>query len=565
MNLPPPPVRSPRLALLLALLAGALLGACGSGAATLECFDGIDNDGDGFIDAEDPSCIAGHGHEHDNPITACNNGIDDDGDGLIDYPADPGCRDPFDDDERDLPQCSDGIDNDGDGLIDYPADPGCFSRLQDSELDSCPDGPGCPECADGIDNDGDGLIDWPADPGCRAASGAREALPDPAACPGMAPQSLPLHGWTTGMLSPGPSQLSSPCGGAGPEHVYEIYVAAPAVLRATTVRVGTQIDTVLYLRTRCGDPGTELGCNSDAGESLRGATLIVPVDPGYYYLVVDGQTAAAGAYQLQVELFPGIGSACQADAEEPCAPGLVCRVVPDAAAPTCERPVCSDGRDDDGDGLVDYPDDPGCRSPDDDSEDDDCPAGDGCPQCGNGIDDDEDGEIDFPDDPNCTAASDDDESCESDPTIPVTAPTLTGSTEGLGLDFTSCTLSSSQAPDQSFLLRLPVPLTSLRIDTNGSSFDTVLSLRSAACEATEYLQCDDDGGVGLQSLLQLGAVAAGDYVIVIDGYGASSWGNYVLNVRGVAAPGASCTSPLFAAGVLACPTGQSCDGTSCAP
>ena len=34
-----------------------------------------------------------------------------------------------------------------------------------------------------------------------------------------------------------------------------------------------------------------------------------------------------------------------------------------------QSPQCSDGIDNDGDGLVDFPDDPGCIGPNDDSED----------------------------------------------------------------------------------------------------------------------------------------------------------------------------------------------------
>ncbi|NIR40560.1 MAG: hypothetical protein GWN73_34105, partial [Actinobacteria bacterium] len=57
--------------------------------------------------------------------TACADGVDNDGDGLVDL-DDPGCQDALDDSER-SPElaCDDGIDNDGDGLADYPADPGC--------------------------------------------------------------------------------------------------------------------------------------------------------------------------------------------------------------------------------------------------------------------------------------------------------------------------------------------------------------------------------------------------------------------------------------------------------
>ena len=79
--------------------------------------------------------------------------------------------------------------------------------------------------------------------------------------------------------------------------------------------------------------------------------------------------------------------------------GLVCGA---AATP----PECSDGEDNDGDGKVDHPDDPGCDSPEDDSEID-APAP---PECSDGIDNDGDGKIDFTgQDPGCDSPEDDSE------------------------------------------------------------------------------------------------------------------------------------------------------------
>ncbi len=64
---------------------------------------------------------------------------------------------------------------------------------------------------------------------------------------------------------------------------------------------------------------------------------------------------------------------------------------------------CSDGIDNDGDGNIDYPADPGCSSATDDDEED------LLFQCSDGIDNDGDGNIDYPADPGCSSATDDDE------------------------------------------------------------------------------------------------------------------------------------------------------------
>jgi hypothetical protein len=61
----------------------------------------------------------------------------------------------------------------------------------------------------------------------------------------------------------------------------------------------------------------------------------------------------------------------------------------DQIAAIAEVPACDDGLDQDGDGLVDYPDDPGCDGPLDPFE-----TSDGLP-CDDGLDNDDDGGIDF--------------------------------------------------------------------------------------------------------------------------------------------------------------------------
>src|SRR5688572_21867955 len=55
---------------------------------------------------------------------------------------------------------------------------------------------------------------------------------------------------------------------------------------------------------------------------------------------------------------------------------------------------CNDDEDDDGDGLIDWPEDPGCEDITDDSE-----LNSATPECGDGMDNDGDGLTDYPDDP----------------------------------------------------------------------------------------------------------------------------------------------------------------------
>jgi len=86
-----------------------------------------------------------------------------------------------------------------------------------------------------------------------------------------------------------------------------------------------------------------------------------------------------------------------------------------APSPTGPRiPQCSDEKDNDGDGLIDFMRDPGCSSPQDDDETD--VGGARPPQCQDGQDNDGDGRIDYPWDPGCTSRVDDDERDDRPPT-----------------------------------------------------------------------------------------------------------------------------------------------------
>ncbi len=115
------------------------------------CSDGIDNDGNGLIDAEDrENCEDGTDGE-----TNCGNGEDDDGDGWVDA-LDGECVDENSSENgADDPAwlCSDGVDNDGDGWFDAD-DPGCLDGTGTDE-----GGLSGTACNDGIDNDGHMDID----------------------------------------------------------------------------------------------------------------------------------------------------------------------------------------------------------------------------------------------------------------------------------------------------------------------------------------------------------------------------------------------------------------------
>ena len=225
---------------------------------------------------------------------------------------------------------------------------------------------------------------------------------------------------------------------------------------------------------------------------------------------------------------------------------------------TCQPSQCLDGIDNDMDGKADYPFDPGCADTGDNDETNPTAA----PVCANGNDDDTDGTTDYPADFGCVAASGTTEKfCmpETDPAALITTTATTGMTTG-GANDQTASCATSNAPEKSFALHLPVQVQTLTVGSTG--FDTVLSVKSLDCATT--IACDDEGGVMYgESLITLSNVAPGGYAVVVDGWSTNS-GSFTLNVKGTVAPNTPCDSSLFTGGanaVLACPMNTTCTGT----
>lgn len=132
--------------------------------ADYSCSDGIDNDGNGFIDFEDTeNCETGTDGE-----TNCFNGKDDDWDGWIDALdgecATGGADAQESDDDDPAWTCTNDLDDDGDGWFDAE-DPDCTDGSMTE------DGFTTAQCNDGLDNDGHGDIDS-EDPLCIRQGGS---------------------------------------------------------------------------------------------------------------------------------------------------------------------------------------------------------------------------------------------------------------------------------------------------------------------------------------------------------------------------------------------------------
>jgi hypothetical protein len=505
------------------------------------------------------AACGGNSNNDDFPDSECSDGVDNDGDGLIDFPDDLGCVGATDDTENSptSPKCDDGRDNDGDGKADYPSDPGCFAPAGDAEEDDCPDGQFCPQCGNGQDDDMNGAVDYPEDQGCESAADTSEFLNNPVACgPMMKIKQLPQTGMDTGTLdSTSTSGVGSPCGGGNgaPAIAYVFNLSQPKVIQASTDDSATTADTVLDIRSaNCTAPDSELACSDDIDGNNSASTVTKSLEAGTYYLIVSGHdSTATGNYTLYVQLFNGEGAECANQSD--CGPGLLCRTPAGTTTQICAQPACNDGIDDEPDGLTDYPNDPGCTSPNDNDEFDTCPNMPQCPECFDGLDNDGDGMFDFPNDTTCKAAGDASESCLSAEGVePIIQAITTGTTVGATNDFNpTCDSSTGAAPDKHFRLDLPA-MTSLTINTTG--FDVAQALLDESCTGTA-VTCSDP------ELFTTGALAAGSYYLVVDGYFSTSQGAYTINVSGNIANGEPCDSnPLLLSGALSCSPGFACKG-----
>lgn len=96
----------------------------------------------------------------------------------------------------------------------------------------------------------------------------------------------------------------------GHEVVYRMTVTTPGCYRASTEDPTTVIDTVLYVRSTCGDPGSELACNDDIVLSEYPSRIEFQAAAGVpLYLFVDACRARMrGNYRLTIA---HVGETCR--------------------------------------------------------------------------------------------------------------------------------------------------------------------------------------------------------------------------------------------------------------
>lgn len=163
--------------------------------------------------------------------------------------------------------------------------------------------------------------------------------------------------------------------------------------------------------------------------------------------------------------------------------------------------------------------------------------------CANGVDDDCDSLVDHAD-PDCAAPPPPPDFCMRPGALAVGTPAR-GSTAGLADDTTSACRTPGMTPYPDVFYTLHVDADAdLYLDTFGSAFDTILSLRTG-CESGSEIACSNDASSLRTSRVIYRNVPHGDYIVVVDGDRDRPAGDYTLNARTMpSAPRISCENAL---------------------
>ena len=124
----------------------------------------------------------------------------------------------------------------------------------------------------------------------------------------------------------------------------------------------------------------------------------------------------------------------------------------------------------------------------------------------------------------------------ADATIIANGETISGSTENstAGDAPTDCALSLNTGPGIWFSYTASLDGVAV-VDTNGSDYDTKLGVLGGTCGALICIDSDDDGGNGLQSLIQFDVTSGETYYFYVTGFG-TGIGTYVVNLAESSTP-----------------------------
>lgn len=137
-------------------------------------------------------------------------------------------------------------------------------------------------------------------PGGGMMAAARPPRGGPGSCE--APHDIAVGQPVRGDTSSGDAVMTGSClgGGSAPEHVYTFTLEQRSMVRAVLSSV---FDGALYLLGACGETRSEIVCNDDAPTTSR-SEIAATLEPGAYFLVVDGWGNGAGEYEVTLTTSP---------------------------------------------------------------------------------------------------------------------------------------------------------------------------------------------------------------------------------------------------------------------
>ena len=153
-----------------------------------------------------------------------------------------------------------------------------------------------PTCGDGVCSGGETAESCPADCDDGPTPGGGDTCADAVE---LTPAALVVESGDTRTAS---DDYAGTCvGGDAPDRVYEFTLTSAMTVDART----TGYDTGLYLRQGSCTSGTQLSCNDDATPPGNyGSRIQRRLNPGTYFLFVDGYGSEAGAYELRITFKP---------------------------------------------------------------------------------------------------------------------------------------------------------------------------------------------------------------------------------------------------------------------
>jgi hypothetical protein len=159
---------------------------------------------------------------------------------------------------------------------------------------------------------------------CASSSAAMTACASPTAITIDTPTTTTTTAMVSGSLPAGMGALSPGCTSAtGPEVAYAITVPGGGtfdVVARTDLAGSGETDTMVYLRTTCDDPTTELVCNDDIdleGGNYRSRIELLDAPAGAHVIIVEQWApeppTMAGPFAMEVALRPVLATGATCD------------------------------------------------------------------------------------------------------------------------------------------------------------------------------------------------------------------------------------------------------------